>query len=173
MNSKKPLLFLTIFGLSLAFSSVAHASGLQYAFIGAGRYHAENEYSPVAFEDGDWSFLGGIEIYEGPGYWQFAVDYADGGSGTVSRVITPQINLNFSEGGVIAGVGVLYSYVDDDVTGSDWSDIYYQLNAGLDMPMGDSSSLIAVAHYVFEDWGDVGEFDFDLVDYTVGFNYKF
>lgn len=171
MNSKA-LVISAFFTLSLLLAGSAIAGDVRYAWFGAGRYHADNEFSPVAFEPESWSFLGGLEVYEGSGYWQFAVDYAEG-TGTVGTVITPQINLNVNDNGLIGGFGVLYSYVEDDVVGNDWSDVYFQINLGLDMPLGDSSSLIAVAHYVFDDFDAISDFDTDSIDYTAGFNYRF
>jgi len=174
MKKKAIVLIFTTFSVILLSLCSVLAEGLDYAFYAAGRYHAENDLSPVDFEDGTWSMMAGIEIYDGPGYWQFAVDFADvGGTGTVGRVITPQINMNVSKNGAIGGLGILYAYVDDEILGKEWSDIYFQFNGGVDLALGDSISLLAVAHYIFENFDDISAFDFEKMDYTVGFNYKF
>jgi len=159
-------------GMSLALT----ARAIDTSIFAAGRYHTESKSGPdLPYVDGDWSTTLGFEFQEGPGYWQLAVDFADGTGSTneIGNVITPQLNLMVEDRGVAAGIGVLSTYTEDETNGDDWSDVYFQANLGLNIPLGSSLGLYGMSHFVFEDWDGISDFDFDELEYSVGLTWKF
>jgi hypothetical protein len=147
-----------------------------WSVFGAARYHVENPaLTEVAYDDGSWSPMIGVEVSEGPGAWQLAVDFADGAGGTngVDSIITPQLNLLFADNGITGGLGVLGSYVEDVNGDTDWTDLYFQLNLGLLFPFGDSLGLVGNVHYLFDDFDDISDIDFDVLEYSVGAQWRF
>ena len=155
----------------LVAATTASSSGLA---LGA-RYHADHTvFTELPFDDGDLSYMLAYEFSEGDAYWQVAVGYCADvtGSNSVDYVATPQVNLVLKDGIWRAGVGVLFSYIRDDVTGGDWTDLYWQLLVGIRLPLG-SLKLGVEAVYPFESWDDVGEFDVDDLEYNGWLGYTF
>ncbi len=153
--------------------SSAHARGRTSQRFGVGaRYNAEQDTErEVAFDD-ETTYGLVYEYHEGNTFWQLGAQYGSGlGSNDVDYVITPEINLMLSDGGWRGGIGALATYVksDDD---SDWSDIYYQLILGFDMPLG-GLALSIQASYTFEDFDNLDEFDFDEMDWSGYLMYQF
>ena len=142
---------------------------------GGARLHMDNSVSDdIPFGDDDISVLLGYEYHEDAAFWQLAVGYTpdvDSALG-VDYVVTPQMNLIIKDNMWRAGFGALWSYVKPDVGKSDWTDVYWQFLLGINLPvMG--LSMDVNAYYPFEDWGDLGDFDFSDVEYGVLFGYQF
>lgn len=159
-----------------ALSAGRSEAQIQPSFFAAGRYHQESATVPdLPYAEGDWSTMVGLELHEGIGYWQLAVDFSDGVGGTneIGNIITPQLNLMFAENGVAAGFGVLSSYIEDEVNGDDWTDIYFQFNLGFNIPLGDSLGIYAMTHFIFENWDGISDFDFDELEYSAGLSLRF
>lgn len=158
--------------VSLAILTVLAAATLGIAAqgtsrIGAGaRYHASDHatFMEVPY-DGDISYGLVYEYHESIACWQLGVQYApDVGTNGIDSVISPELNLLYKDKAWRGGVGAVASYIEGDVK-SDWSDIYWQFVLGLEMPVG-GLSLQVLGYYVFEDWGDLSDFEFD--DLEVG-----
>ena len=141
--------------------------------MGAGaRYHKAQDTVVAAPFDNDVSYGVFYEYHEGETFWQLGVNYASSmGSNDVDYVLTPEINLIFADDFWLGGTGILSSYVSDETT-SDWSDIYFQLILGFQIPVG-NMSLEVLGYYVFDDFDALGEFDFDEIDIGVWLMYKF
>lgn len=157
---------------------LARAAGdtVNYSASAGGRYHIESPVLPdLPFEDGDWSSLFTFDIHEGAGYWQLGVDfgYGAGTNDNVSLVMTPQLNLLAEDKGFVGGLGVLGTYIQDDVEGDHWTDVYYQFLLGFDFPMGKSMALGLMSHYPFADWGELGDFDFGDMEYSASLRFRF
>lgn len=159
--------------------ALGRPAGAASSAVGAAaRFHQEHSaYEDYPFTDGDVSYGLTYEYHEASAYWQLALLYADGAgpsssTNTIDYVITPQASLMFKDGPWRGGVGALASLVEDEVAGSDWTDIYWQFILGVSFPvMG--FHLDGRAFYVFEDWSEVESFDFDDIEYGVGLTYYF
>jgi hypothetical protein len=163
--------------LSAPTSARANSTGT----LGFGlRHHTTHSiYTDYPFEEGDMSYGIAYEYNDAAGYWQLAVDYAantaGGQTNSADYVVTPQLNLVIRDSFWRIGVGILGSYIeyeDDVVEASEedddpdndldngWTDIYYQILAGVSLPLG-GMTLDILAAYPFEDWGEVEDFDAD------------
>lgn len=175
MNKRHLLLALLLLLLSGQNSMVSAES----AISGGARYHQNSSVIPDwAFDEGDLSYQVGYEYKEGAGYWQllvgFAPDVTDDGleeTPEIKTVITPQLNLIFEDQGWLAGTGILGNYIETEED-SDWSDLYFQLMIGFNLPLPFLSPEF-MAVYPFEDWGDLGDFDFDDIEYSLLIKYEF
>jgi len=158
--------------LILCVSSAQAGSRIKQRLGVGARYHAEQDTElEVAFDD-ETTYGLVYEYHEGGTFWQLGAQYGTGlGTNEVDYVITPEINLLVSDGAWRGGIGALASYVSTDED-SDWSDIYYQLILGFDMPLGGMALSIQAA-YVFEDFDELDEFDFDEMDWSGYLMYQF
>ncbi|MDP6523886.1 MAG: hypothetical protein QGI24_01100 [Kiritimatiellia bacterium] len=142
------------------------------------RHHAlHSVYEELPYDDGDVSYGFSYEFHEENAYWQLALDYAPELTGTnkVDHALTPQLNLMFKDSFWRAGLGIMSTYMvyeDDSDNEDDWTDIYYQFLAGISIPLG-SLSIDIMGGYVFEDWGELDEFDFDDMDVIGWLKYAF
>jgi len=144
------------------------------AGIGA-RQHVDHPYFEVLpYDDGDLSYGLAVEWHDESAYWQLAFNYAPDVTGTnaTDYVLTPQINLVFKDNIWRGGLGVLKSYIVDKETGSDWTDVYWQLLLGADLPFY-GMQLSLQAFYVFEEWERLEEFDFGDLEYGAWLSYFF
>ena len=145
--------------------------------VGLGaRYQVENTYiENLPFDDGDLTYSISYEYHDRAGYWQLMVGYApDVGEGDIiDYVITPQLNLIIQDRIFLVGAGVLTSYVQNSETGGDWTDVYWQVMLGLEIPIG-SFALEAMAYYQFNKWDDmVSDFESDDLAYGGSLKYYF
>ncbi|MBL7077121.1 MAG: hypothetical protein ISS31_06600 [Kiritimatiellae bacterium] len=162
----------TLLVLFLCLSSVQAGGRVKQRFGVGARYHAEQHTElEVAFDDESTYGLV-YEYHEGNTFWQLGAQYGTGlGSNEVDYVITPEINLMLTDGAWRGGIGALATYVSTDED-SDWSDIYYQLILGFDVPLGGLALSIQAA-YTFEDFDNLGDFDFDELDWAGYLSYQF
>jgi hypothetical protein len=154
-----------------------------HALSAGARYHMRHsEYVELPFDDGDISYLLGYEYHEANAFWQLLVGYApdisegDDGRGTgVNAVITPQINLLFKDRNWLGGVGALASYIemeDENGTESDWTDVYWQLMLGFELPLP-VLDIEVMAYYPFEKWKTLSDFDAGDIEFGVLLKFKF
>ncbi len=165
------------------------------------RYHQEHSiYEAMPFGDGDFSYGLFYEAQDGNGILQFGVSFASDVSGStlmtdtgdndiepIDQVFTPEINMLFRDGGWLFGVGMLMNYIEinEDVgvgqevvaealeqEEDDWSDLYWQMLLGYRFNLG-GSELNVMAYYPYEDWGDLGDIDFDDFNYGGQWVFRF
>ncbi|MEI6807207.1 MAG: hypothetical protein WCN95_00655 [bacterium] len=144
--------------------------------------HPEDTASP--FGDGDVSYLLAYEYHEAKAYWQFGVSFTPNTTMTsvvlnaqsivpnIESIVTPQIRLVFEENLLLLGIGVLKHYVQGKEV-NHWSDLYWELEAGLHVPFSSTLELRGVAYYSFREWGDVGDFDASQLEFGLEVAYKF
>lgn len=144
--------------------------------------HPEDKGSP--FGDGDMSYLLAYEYHEAKAYWQLGVSFTPETSVTsvvinaqsvvanVESVITPQIRLIFEESLLMIGIGVLKHYVQGKEA-NHWSDVYWEFQAGLHTPISSALELRGLAYYSFRDWGDIGDFNTNQIEFGLEVAYRF
>ena len=166
---------LLLFLASLAVPPSAFAA-VNYSVSAGGRYHVDSTVLPdLPYAEDDWSSLITFDVHEGAGYWQMGVDigYGAGTNDNVSLVLTPQINLLAEDKGFVGGLGILGTFIQDDEAGDDWTDVYYQFSLGYDFRISGGLAFGAMAHYPFADWGDLGDFDTDDLEYSASLRFRF
>lgn len=166
--------------------SASAGGGRRWA--GGLRQHADHSVAEeIPFGNNDVSYGVAYEVYDSGGLWQFAVSLTPDVSErenvdtnnlmTVDQVITPELNLIMQDGPWLMGVGALMSYVEQENSeGEDeteWTDVYWQFMLGFQMPFTQSSKLKICAYYPFEDWGDIGDFEFDDLDFGGWVSFRF
>ena len=171
LNKNNILIIVPAILLSLSVISFAGPHTIAFGY----RQHIDNStFESLPFGDGDPSYTFAYEYHEGAGYWQIAIDYATDITGTnnINSVITPQLNLITEDHGLKFGIGMLQSYIDNEIEGSDWLNLYWQFISGFTVPLG-SMRIDFLFYYAFKDWGEVNEFDFGDVDYAALLTYRF
>jgi len=160
--------------LVFACAAGALAAGSSGLSLGARSHVDHSTFVDLPYDDGDLSYGLAYEIHESAAYWQVAVLYAPDVSGveTIDYVITPQINLIMKDSFWRMGVGALGSYIRDNETGGDWTDVYWQFIAGISIPLS-VFELNAQAYYPFEAWRDIGDFDTDDIEFGGWLTYFF
>jgi len=120
------------------------------------RYHDEIKAIPeLPFEQGDLSWLLAYEYHSRIAYWQLGLGYTpESNTDSDAKVLTPQLNLIFKDSIYRIGFGALKSYVDVDGE-TDWTDLYWQAIAGIELPLGSHASLGLFGCYVFDKWDDI------------------
>jgi hypothetical protein len=151
--------------------SLSATSGLATdSSISAGaRMHVQHSlFTEIPYADDDMSYGLAYEYQEGESCWQLALMYTPdaGGTATSESVITPQINMILKDRIWRGGFGALMSYIDDSLTGTDWSSVYWQVFLGLDVPLG-GLSVSVDAYYPMDSLGDIGDIDTDDLEYGV------
>jgi hypothetical protein len=132
-----------------------------------GRYHMDHSvFEELPFGDEDIGYGLAYEYHDVSAFWQIAVTYAPDVTGTngIDSVTTPELNLIFDDSWLRLGLGILSSYVRQDVGGNDWTDLYWQFIVGLNFPIS-SLTLSINAYYPFEDWGNLEAFDAADIEY--------
>lgn len=157
--------FLIVVGLTVP----AHGAGKNNlrGLLGA-RYHvAHKACHTVPFDDGDFSYGVAFEYHEENAFWQLGLNFAPeiSGTNTAEFALTPQLNLLFTDRGWRGGLGFLISYVKDEIEGGDWSKVYYQFLLGYSFGSGGKYSLDLYAHYVFDSWSELDQFEFQDVEF--------
>jgi hypothetical protein len=106
------------------------------------------------------------EYHEGIGLWQIGADYVPRSSDKrFDSIITPCINLILKDRIYRIGLGALKSHVETDGD-SYWTDIYYQVIAGLGIPLGSRFSFDIYGHYVFKKWDKFTDSDYAGFEYS-------
>ncbi len=161
---------LTLVVALICVSQLANAqTGTSWSF--GVRQHAEQpDFPDISFGDGDLSYGLAVTAYDKSGYWQALLLYTPDidSMDDIDYAITPQINLIMAENAWRMGVGGARTYVSSDNDADNgWRDFYWQLIAGIGLPGFGKMSLEAQAIYVFDEWGNVGDFDIDNLEYAI------
>ncbi len=173
MKTQKVLFLAGVF-LSLL-SCAAMASTATVVDLGA-RYHTKHsEFVSLPYADGDMTYGVGYEIHEDNALLQLACGFTPEFSDNkdLDFGVTPELNLLMKDGIYQGGVGILSTYTSGGEEDGDWMDMYWQLVLGLNIPLGKRLSLQANAYYVFEEWGKLGDFKPEDIEFGGYIGYKF
>ncbi len=134
----------------------------------------EDSFTDRPYGEDDISYGAYLDMFDGIGGWRIGASYATGlsGPGEADSVITPEITLLGAEGVWESGFSVMMDYIDDE-TGTDWSDIYYQFQLGLSIPVGGTFQLGIHGYFPVSDMGDFLDISFSEIDYGVSLRAKF
>jgi hypothetical protein len=142
-------------------------AGQQGVGVGVRQHVGQPDFEKLPFGDGDVSYGLDYEYHEQNSMWQIALGYAPEVTGTndVDYAVTPQLSLLLKDGMWRGGLGILDTYsaglADAE---SRWSSLYWQFLVGVTIPVG-SLSLNVSAHYVFDNWKHVRDFDLRDVEF--------
>ncbi len=156
--------------LALALGPTAHAGHR----LGAGaRYHtAHSVFDELPYDD-EMSYGLTYQYVEDVSYFELAATIVPNPKAdSLDYIVTPQLNLLFSDGMWRGGTGVLTTYTKDSTGDDDWTDIYWQMIFGLSYPIG-RLSLDAYVYYVYEGWEDLLDFEFDDLEGGAWLVYSF
>ncbi len=139
--------------------------------VGAKYHQVHTTFTDLPYDNGDISVGIAYNTHSPDSIVQLAIEGAWDVNGitTTDFIITPQMNLLWKDGAWFGGVGILTSYIDDEITGDDWIDLYWQLVIGVKVPLYGASVDIGV-HYEFESWDDVTDVDVDDLAYGAWLN---
>lgn len=131
-------------------------------------HDARSNFSERPYGKDDLSYGLFVEAFEGVGGWKFGAMTSSDLSGIpgVDTVITPEIGLVFMDRIWETGFSVLIDYVDADGQ-TDWGDVYFQVQFGLNIPLGDRLQLGAHGFYPMESLGDITDIGFSDLDYGI------
>lgn len=132
--------------------------------IGAQGHTRIDAFTDRALDKGDISYTMLYEYHEGIGLWQLGAGYAPSVD-DADYVITPQINLIIKDRFYRLGSGAVMSYVKRDGD-RDWTDVYWQVLAGVSIPLGSRFSVDVYGHYVFEKWNEITDSDRGGLEYS-------
>ena len=160
----------------LSLPALASAAGTSALFVN-GRCNAHNMTVDDCPFDDDFSYGLSYAVYDGAGYVEIGVNYApDSSFDSVDDVITPFARLVMVDQFVAIGIGVRDNYIsynDAFDAKSGWSDLLFELYAGLEIPFG-SIVVGGGVYYTFSDWGDAfSDFDSDYLDYGLHIGFRF
>ena len=168
----------TVCLVSVLIAERLEAAGRQseHGFAAGLRIHrAQTEFEKLPFDNGDLSYGACYEYHDGPALWQLAVLYARAPGpepDKIDYIVTPQANLVFKDRIWRGGVGLLGSYIRDAAEGGDWTDIYWQVLLGIEIPIG-RLNLGGTAYHVFDKWGNIGKFKFNELEYGLWVGMRF
>lgn len=167
--------------LTLLIPTTAFSQNPDVRWGAAARFNAgHDEEKDVPF-DGDWSYGLVYEYREPQAYFQFLMSYApkisfteefDGKSGQIESVLTPELNLLFTDGAWQGGMGVLKHHVRRE-DGGTWSPIFWQLLLGLSLGQRSSLALDVMACYQFPTWGDISNINVKDLDVRIALTRSF
>ena len=177
MNTKRICLSVMVFAC-LGTPPTVTAGPEQAVNLGIYRHVDHSTFTELPFHDGDFSYGVAYEIHEGGAFWQLGVDMTPSFKGTngaesvTDYAITPQLNLIFTDRLLMAGVGILSSYVKPKEGDADWMDPYWQFILGLDIPLG-RITLDLYSCYVFKQWDKLNDFDAKDIEFGGRLGFKF
>ena len=163
MKNASRFLLLTLLSASFCNLAASAARPMTSALDAGVRYHKDHSVDEaLPFGDGDLSYSLGYEYHSKDYYLQVAGGYCPDVTGTndVKFVATPEANVFVTDGIWEAGVGILDSFISDDIdTNKEWTGLYWQLILGVTYPVFNIPVGLH-AYYPFEKWGDLHEFAF-------------
>lgn len=136
--------------------------------FGVRQHAAQPDFPDISFGDGDISYGLAITAGDASGYWQGALLYTPDIEGVddLDYALTPQINLILTENLWRMGVGGAATYISSE-SDSGWNDFFWQLMMGIGLPAFGKVTMEAQAIYIFDEWGNIGDFDVDNLEYAV------
>jgi hypothetical protein len=163
-----------ILGLVVAASSVALADVSQSFNVGGKTHQKHSTFTDLPYDDGDISYSVAYEYRDVDALWQLACDMTPEfkNHDDIEYGVSPQLNLLLVDRIFQGGVGILSTYTHNE-EGGEWMDMYWQFILGLSLPLPGPFTVQVNSYYVFENWGDVGDFDFGDVEYGAYLGYKF
>lgn len=143
-----------------------------------GRYHQDHStFAKLPYAEGDLSYGVVYEIHEkDTSVLQLGCSMTpdfDNATNNIDYAVTPELNLMLKDGIFQGGVGILSSYLSKTEGDSEWMDLYWQLLLGLRFDLSKKLSVQVNGSYVFESWGDLGDFDFGDVEGVAYIGYAF
>lgn len=139
--------------------------------------HTNFEDRPFAKDDYGYGLA--YEIRDVKGGWQLGALYTPDAGGKNGKeeydyAITPFLNMFFKDRIFIGGLGMDKTYLPDtDTAGDEWTDLYWNFLLGLEFPLGKKLSVSALAIYDFEGWHQLGDFEFDDIEFAAALTLLF
>jgi hypothetical protein len=134
--------------------------------VGAQWHGGIPDLEDLPLDDGDLSAKLVYEYHDSAAFWQLGATYTSSPDQEgVDYVLTPELNLIFKQDIYRLGAGALKSKVRSE-TDSYWTSVYWQVIAGVGIPLGDSFSFDIYGHYVFKEWGSLGDSDNGNVNFS-------
>ena len=142
-------------------------SGSMNKLVGGVTFHTKiPAITNLPLKDGDFSYDLMYEYHEGIGFWQIGASYAPGPSDNrFDYILTPQVNLIIKDRFYRLGVGALKSHVETQDE-RHWTDIYWQIIAGIEIPLGSHFGIDLYGHYVFKRWDKITESNDGGLEYS-------
>lgn len=147
----------------------------QQAVIASARYHqARPDFKDYPFGDGDISYMLGWETHNDDALIQFGASVCPSfkDNEAIDYAISPEANLILKDRIFRGGLGALSTYTKTDAD-SKWMDMYWQFLLGLSFQLPSHLSLDGYAIYPFSDWGALGDFDANDIEYRAGLSWRF
>jgi hypothetical protein len=118
------------------------------------------------------------EYHENEAFWQLGLEYTPVGSATgdvaeAEEIFTPQIHLIYRSQLFWGGAGLMKSFISKPLEDEGWTGFYWQAQLGIHLPISQALDVRASAYYLFDDWGDLGDFDMDEVEMGFSLAYTF
>jgi hypothetical protein len=132
------------------------------------QHEARSDFSERPYGNDDLSYGVYLDLFEGVGGWRFGAAMSDDLSGVegVDTVITPEITLLVVDQLWETGISALMDYVDTE-GGSEWGDIYFQTQLGINVPVSDRIQMGVHIFYPMESITDIVDFSFSDLDMAV------
>lgn len=152
----------------LCFAHTSPAQGTSKTWGFGIRQHTEQpDYPDISFGD-ELSYGLSLSAIDSSGYWQAAVYYTPSIESIpdLDYAITPELNLVLAENAWRVGIGAARTYISSD-TDSGWRDFFWQAILGLGFPGIGAGALEIRAIYIFDEFGNIGDFDVDNLEYAI------
>lgn len=136
------------------------------------RHRDHSKFDERPFGRGDLSYGAYLEFFEGTAGWRVGAMYANDiskgdseaeGFIEIKSVLTPELTLLIQDGMWEAGISVLKDYIETEEE-SDWGSTYFQMQLGLNFPVGTNASVGVHALYPFDSFSELSSFKFSDVD---------
>ena len=149
-----------------------------FGVAGIARYHqSHTAVREWPFDKGDMSYGASLRFYDGMGFLELGCEFAADPTAddkVLDQVVTPFARLALKDQGFVAAFGVRDNYVtfDDDGRDDEWTDLLYEFHLGLEFDVG-PLFVGGGAYYSFDDWGDLGDFDADDLEFGAHVGFAF
>jgi hypothetical protein len=94
------------------------------------------------------------------------------GSGDVDYTFRPAASVILGDF-INAGVGITKPYLKPQEGDGEWGDVYYQFQAGLQIPISDALWINADAYYFVQKFADIEDFDIDYLTFGARLHFRF
>jgi hypothetical protein len=128
------------------------------------------------FAKDDFGYGLSYAVGDDKGRWQLGSLYTpDAGKGDteLDYALTPFLNLVFKDKYFLVGMGISQTFMSAKEGDDDWTDLYWNVLTGLEFPVTKRISLAGLAIYDYEEWGKLGDFAFDDVEFAAVLNLLF